>query len=381
MINKRYISKKTVALASLISLGAISLYAPVQSFAEETKVIGTFEATILDVKIPAKTSFIYNPNTEEMKAEKLEVKSDTNAPIYLSLQEINVSESSNWKPSLISPDIYTDEKWRNLTKAQSKGELSLGIEALEGDNWLTKIDNKSIWSSETNEKNKIGTIVNHGTIETLPIIKAGNSIPTTEILETNYIFEFGLEEGVTVPEDDKYFTIDMKDDIIFNPNGTIGFKPGTWSLVGSKPDYSQSEGSFHMYNKSDLSYYQYKLPKISTATFEITVKTLENTSDLNSSMAIETGSTGIRMYFYPDRIVAGTLTHYLDGTKYHTYRIVKENENVTVYVDGKNVGETKALGSNNAYRFFFGDGTSMRGRADAYYKDVRIAPGEALYLN
>ncbi|PLS19295.1 hypothetical protein CVD28_02460 [Bacillus sp. M6-12] len=185
-------------VSSSFLAGMIFVVAVTPSYAEEsktTKVVGTFEATILDVSVPAVNTFIYNPNTEQMTTQNLDVVSNTNAPIYMNMKEINVSQESSWKPNLIAPATYTAEQWRNLTTDKTQKEVALGVHALEGDNWLFDLNNQTIWSNETVSKNKVGTLKNHGNIEVQPVLKSGNAIPAQSILTTNYIFEFGLEEG------------------------------------------------------------------------------------------------------------------------------------------------------------------------------------------
>ncbi|PLS19296.1 hypothetical protein CVD28_02465 [Bacillus sp. M6-12] len=374
----KHLRKSTrTKITSSFLLGTMVLSIATPSFAQETtKVIGTFEATILDVSVPATSTFIYNPNTEQMTTQNLDVVSNTNAPIYMNMEEINVSEESSWKPNLIAPATYTSEQWRNLTTDKTSKEVALGVHALDGENWLFDIENPTIWSSETVSKNKVGTLKNHGIVEVQPVLKSGNAIPSQNILTTNYIFEFGLEEGKH--DDSDKFTVDINKDLQVQSNGIVAFEPGTWQVVGSSPKYLSSEGAFHVAGAS-LSYYQYNLPVLDTATFELKAKTLSNVANLNSSMSIETGGTGVRMYFYPDKIEVGNITHYLTGNEYHTYRIVKEGAIATIYVDGEYIGETPATINYGYYRFFFGDGTSG-GSSDAYFKDIRIAPGEALHL-
>ncbi|PLS19661.1 hypothetical protein CVD28_04390 [Bacillus sp. M6-12] len=187
--------KKNIAfsLVTIIGTGTMALSTSIPAFAEETKVIGTFEATIIDVQIPAMTTFIYNPNTEEMIADNLNISSETNAPIYANIQDINVSEESIWKPELVSPTKYTDEQWNNLIQSKSQKEVALGLSPLSSSEWLYDLEQDNIW----NVKTKIGTIKNHGEVNVKPILKAGTSFTTENLLTTNYVFEFGLEEGET----------------------------------------------------------------------------------------------------------------------------------------------------------------------------------------
>lgn len=189
------------------------------SYAEEnTKVVGTFQSTILDVQIPAVTTFTYNPNTQEMITNTIGVENKTNAPIFISLKEINISEASIWKPKLVSPNTYEVEEWRNLTKEKSLREVALGLLSLDNKDWLYPFKEQEVWSNNT----KIGTIKTKGNIEVKPELRAGTSLPVQTNLIANYIFEFGLEEGETrippiVPEIDYENTIlDMNTEELFS---------------------------------------------------------------------------------------------------------------------------------------------------------------------
>lgn len=109
---------------------------------------------------------------------------------------------------------------------------------------------------------------------------------------------------------------------------------------------------------------------------------------MNSSMFYRTGSTGVGFYFFPNRVeiydnvfLSPIKTVYLDATVYHKYKIVKENNFATLYIDGENVGEFRLRSGSgyNQYRFFFGDGTSDSASSETYYKDIKIAPGKVLH--
>ncbi|PLS19662.1 hypothetical protein CVD28_04395 [Bacillus sp. M6-12] len=194
--------KKGKIALFIASVGLVGIYTPIHSSAEEVKVVGTFEATILDVKIPATTTFIYNPNTEEMISDHINIQSETNAPIYSKMKEINISEESIWKPQLVSPDKYTDDQWNNLTQTKSKEEVALGVSPLESEEWLYPLEKDKIWTNEV----KMGTIRNHGVVNVKPILKAGTSFTTEDLLTANYIFEFGLEEGEPLVVEEPVYT-------------------------------------------------------------------------------------------------------------------------------------------------------------------------------
>jgi hypothetical protein len=157
------------------------------------KVIGTFEATTIDVSVPAINTFLFNPNRNEMTAQDILVQNNSNAPVYMKVNDILVSDESSWKPNLIAPTTYTSEGWNNLTKTQTQSQVALGLTALAGDNWLKGIENPFLWSSHLNNINKLGTIKTKSTVEAQPVLKSGTSLSLEQMLTANYIFEFGLE--------------------------------------------------------------------------------------------------------------------------------------------------------------------------------------------
>lgn len=157
------------------------------------KVIGTFESTTLDVSIPAVSSFLYNPNTKDFVAQDMNILNATNAPVYMKLKEIDISEQSKWKPTIVLPDKYSQEEWNNLTEEATKREIALGL-SVQGDNgWLTKENSDSVWKGQFENEMKMGVVKNKDNVIVQPTIEAGTSLPMNETLISNYIFEFGLE--------------------------------------------------------------------------------------------------------------------------------------------------------------------------------------------
>jgi hypothetical protein len=131
---------------------------------------------------------------------------------------------------------------------------------------------------------------------------------------------------------------------------------------------------------------------IDTATLEAEVKVLKNNGyhGMNSCMSIRTGNTGFVLSIYPNKIKlydnvlsSPIISLPINGAEYHTYRIVKENNKGTLYIDGQYINSfTLRNGTGyGQYSFFFGDGTSLEGKDSlAYFKNIRIAEGKALYL-
>lgn len=157
------------------------------------EVIGTFETTTIDVSIPATMSFLYNPNTNDFTAQDMNVINGTNAPLYMKLEEISIADDSTWKPAIVLPDKYTVAEWNNLTQKETEKEIALGLSAPNSNRWLKDVETSLIWNGQFNEGVKIGVIKNKETVVAQPTLKAGTSLPTSEILKTNYVFEFGLE--------------------------------------------------------------------------------------------------------------------------------------------------------------------------------------------
>lgn len=160
---------------------------------QTTQVIGTFESTTLEVSIPAVSTFLYNPNTEEMTAQNMNMKNLTNAPVYMTMKNIEVSPESTWTPSLVAPDTYTSEQWRNLTKVETKANVSLGLFANESTNYLTGILNNDLWSTGLADGVKVGVLKANENVDVKPTLKAGTAINAQQTLTANYVFEFGLE--------------------------------------------------------------------------------------------------------------------------------------------------------------------------------------------
>ncbi|PLS19379.1 hypothetical protein CVD28_02895 [Bacillus sp. M6-12] len=158
-----------------------------------TKVIGTFEATTLDVVIPVTSSFIYNPNTNRIDAQEFTIFNQTNAPVYATMKSIAISPESTWKPSLVAPTAYSAEQWNNLTKEQTQAEVALGIVANESLNWLRGVETNNIWSTQVQDGQKIGVIKTDSPVVVKPTVQSGTALNVNGVLTANYVFEFGLE--------------------------------------------------------------------------------------------------------------------------------------------------------------------------------------------
>ena len=192
-------------------------------------------------------------------------------------------------------------------------------------------------------------------------------------------------------EEDKHFTIDINEDVQLKADGNFDFQTGTWTYSGNRKKVLTENKEFHIAGNGDFGQYSHTLYE-TTATFELDVKSITNggaSTGFNSVMLIRTGNTGLSVAFFPDKLVVGDnpftpkLTYHLDASIYHTYRIVKDESKATVYVDGERIGSfTLANGTGyGQHHFFFGDGTSNSFPSETYYKNIRIAPGQALYLD
>jgi hypothetical protein len=189
------------------------------------------------------------------------------------------------------------------------------------------------------------------------------------------------------------FSIDVNKDLAIHSDGTLDFKEGTWTYTGNRPKIITPEGELVIQNPGNFGLYSHALKmNIDTATLEAEVKVLKNNGyhGMNSCMSIRTGNTGFVLSIYPNKIElydnvfsSPIVSLPINGAEYHTYRIVKENNKGTLYIDGQYINSfTLRNGTGyGQYSFFFGDGTSLEGKDSlAYFKNIRIAEGKALYL-
>jgi hypothetical protein len=201
-INLKRPTNKILAIISMLTMviSGVSNSKVYASTSNQTSVVsGIFNTTTIDVSVPAINSFTYNPNTNEFDTQNIEVINNTNAPVYVAVNDISVSPTSEWIPSLVSPTAYTDSGWNNLTSSQTKSNLALGISAISGSNWLSDIQSPNVWSSNINSSSvHIGAIRTKSSVLLTPTIKVGRAITNEKTLTANYIFEFGLEAGITL---------------------------------------------------------------------------------------------------------------------------------------------------------------------------------------
>jgi hypothetical protein len=188
---KNTIIKFALALTTVASmLSPIAVHAD-QTSNQTTEVIGTFNPVTLNVTIPATTSFTYSSDYVAMTAQSIDVANHSQAPVYMNVEQIAVSATSTWKPSLVAPTSEAD--WTNLTKAQTASKVSLGIEALSGSSWLNGIEHNNFWSTDLSSSIKVGAIKSFGVASVQPTLKAGTALDSQSILTANYVFEFGIE--------------------------------------------------------------------------------------------------------------------------------------------------------------------------------------------
>jgi len=158
-----------------------------------TVVIGTFNATTIDVSIPAINSFTFNPNNNQFDVQNIQINNNSSAPVYANIKDISVSPTSEWIPVLVSPTTYTDSGWNNLSQADTKGKVALGFSAINSSNWLNGIQSQNIWSTDLTNGAKVGAIRTNSSVNITPTIKVGRAITNEKTLTSNYVFEFGLE--------------------------------------------------------------------------------------------------------------------------------------------------------------------------------------------
>lgn len=190
--------KKTViglaTMASVLSPTLMTVHADTlpQTSNQTTQVVGTFNAVTLNVSIPATSSFTYDPNTGNMTAQLMNMKNQTNAPVYMNVNTIQVAPTSAWTPSLIAPTTYSADQWKNLTKAQTSSTVALGFNATDSANWLNGIEHNNFWSTDLASPIKVGAIKANSDTNVQPTLKAGTALDSQAILTSNYVFEFGI---------------------------------------------------------------------------------------------------------------------------------------------------------------------------------------------
>lgn len=183
--------KIALVLSTFVSvLSPIAVHAD-QTSSQTTQIVGTFNPVTLNVTIPATTTFTYSADYVSMTAQAIDVANHSQAPVYMNVQQIAVSPTSAWKPSLVSPTSETD--WTNLTKAQTMSKVALGLDAINCGSWLNGIENNDFGSTDLSSPVKVGAIKSFGIASVQPTLKAGIAIDTQAILTTNYVFEFGIE--------------------------------------------------------------------------------------------------------------------------------------------------------------------------------------------
>lgn len=193
---------KVLAIISMIiiAISGLSSFKVYASTSNQTTVVsGVFNSTTIDVSVPAINSFTYNPNTNEFDVQNIEVNNNTNAPVYVAVDNISVSPTSEWIPNLVAPTTYNDNQWNNLTSSQTERNLALGISAIDSSNWLSDIQNYNVWSANIGSSGiHIGAIKTKSSVLLKPTLKVGRAITNEKTLTANYIFEFGLEPGIAL---------------------------------------------------------------------------------------------------------------------------------------------------------------------------------------
>ncbi|WCK57276.1 hypothetical protein PP175_29235 (plasmid) [Aneurinibacillus sp. Ricciae_BoGa-3] len=189
------------------------------------------------------------------------------------------------------------------------------------------------------------------------------------------------------------YSIDIKKDMNVLSNGMFNFNPGTWTYGGDrKQSPLADDGAIQIKNPGVSGNYSHAINNSTTATIEVEAKTLANDGydGMNGMVLLRTGDTGFVLSLFPNKIElyddvfsSPLFSLSINGTSYHTYRLVKDGNKGTLYIDGKAV-KTFFLRVGTGYGqhwFMIGDGTSMGGNSiDVYYKSIRIAEGQALYL-
>jgi hypothetical protein len=179
-------------LSSIVLLFFCSESVYATEISDNVKVMGSLHSTVIDVVVPIESVFKYDPNYGTLTKSPITILNKTNSPVYVKLVDIQLSKESLWKPSFVEPDYYSEEKWNNLTKKETKEKISIGLKAIESKNWLFGIENQNVWSTIEQPRQQLGVIKNKKDVVLEPILKSGNSLPEIIDLQVNFVFEFGL---------------------------------------------------------------------------------------------------------------------------------------------------------------------------------------------
>ena len=115
-----------------------------------TTVNGSISASIINVSVPATLAFTIDPNnTSGDQASKAVIKSNTNAPIEVSIDgggsSFKQSVNSEWKPVDYLPDEFN---WEKLGKKDSENYLALGLLVCNAAQWRVLSLTDVMWVKE-----------------------------------------------------------------------------------------------------------------------------------------------------------------------------------------------------------------------------------------
>lgn len=161
---------------------------------DETTVIGSVYATVLDFSVPLEVTFVIDPNQSNPQdrfiSPILTVQNLTNAPVKLSIASFEMKQESIDKGfQSVAPSMYTEEQWVKLNKADSK-KLAVGIKA--NNNWQ-QLDNANTLYANQFSDEVIGTITANGSADFVFEAKHGNAIDKAETIKYTVSFVIELD--------------------------------------------------------------------------------------------------------------------------------------------------------------------------------------------
>jgi len=164
-----------------------------------TTVDGSISASIINVSVPTSLAFTIDPNnTSGDQASKAVIKSNTNAPIEISVNgggsSFKQSESSSWKPVDYLPD---DLNWEKLGKKDSESSLALGLLVCNAAQWRVLSLTDVLWVKELmgmTGSSVIGDLDPNSSAEVTFQTRHGNSFSEAKVCSYNIIWSFSLAD-------------------------------------------------------------------------------------------------------------------------------------------------------------------------------------------
>ena len=104
--------------------------------AGNVEIDGTIEPQTLDVSFPTTVTYTINPNsTPTFTADELDVTNNGTSKIDVTVASLASTSGGSLEFTDVSPDTYTDTEWDNLSLADSKKYIALGVNIADSDGW------------------------------------------------------------------------------------------------------------------------------------------------------------------------------------------------------------------------------------------------------